>query len=65
MQQNLAALRSVIKQYTKDRQQPPQSLQDLVTAGYFRELPLDPLTNTNSSWQPVTGDGGIVDVRSN
>jgi general secretion pathway protein G len=59
---NLSAMREVIKSYTKDKNRAPQSLQDLVDAGYFREsLPFDPL---NAGWKPVIGAGGITDVRS-
>lgn len=53
---NLAAVRETIKQYVKDKQRAPMSLQELVTAGYFRELPFDPMTNSNSTWQPVIED---------
>jgi general secretion pathway protein G len=42
---NLHSLRSVIDQYTADKKKAPQTLQDLVDGGYFRELPLDPITN--------------------
>jgi general secretion pathway protein G len=50
---NLTSLRDVIRQYTKDKQRAPQSLQELVDAGYYRQLPLDPITNSDSTWQPV------------
>ena len=61
---NLASMRSVIRQYTNDYRRAPRSLQDLVVAGYFRQLPMDPMTNSNSSWQVVTSQQGITDVHS-
>jgi len=62
---NLLAMRNVIDQYTTDRKRAPQTLQDLVNAGYFRELPVDPITNSNSTWEPVVATNrGIVDVHS-
>jgi general secretion pathway protein G len=70
---NLRELRRVIDQYTADKKKAPANLQDLVDAGYFRQLPVDPLTNSNSTWQPVNDtsiaapdqtDSGIVDVHS-
>ena len=61
---NLSSIREVMKQYTKDKQRPPTSLQDLVDAGYFRELPVDPITNSNSSWKPVIENTAVTDVRS-
>ena len=66
-------LRSVIDQYTEDRQKAPQSLSDLVSAGYLRQIPVDPMTNSSSSWQVVQEDilqsvdqqePGISDVHS-
>jgi general secretion pathway protein G len=73
LRQDLFALRSVINQYTEDRQKAPQSLDDLVSAGYLRQIPVDPMTNSNSTWQVVQEDvlqsvdqqePGISDVHS-
>jgi general secretion pathway protein G len=50
LKQNLFALRSVISQYTLDKQKAPQSLSDLVTAGYFKQIPTDPMTGRNDTW---------------
>ena len=50
LKQNLFALRSVISQYTLDKQKAPQSLEDLVTAGYFKQIPTDPMTGRNDTW---------------
>src|ERR1700726_4882513 len=44
LRSNLSTLRSVISQYTLDKQKAPQSLDDLVTASYLRQLPADPMT---------------------
>ena len=73
LRDDLYTLRSVIDQYTLDKQKAPQSLQDLVEAGYLKQLPKDPFTNTQDSWVPVTDDSimspdqsqpGIIDVHS-
>jgi len=70
---NLQAMRDVIDYYIVDKRQPPQSLQQLVDAGYFRELPVDPMTESNSKWTPVLGNvvispgltaRGITDLHS-
>jgi general secretion pathway protein G len=50
LKQNLFTLRSVISQYTLDKQKAPQSLEDLVSAGYLKQLPTDPMTGRNDSW---------------
>ena len=69
---NLHSLRSVIDQYTADKKKAPQSLQDLVDGGYFKELPLDPITG-NRDWRadydtsvasPDQTETGITDVHS-
>jgi general secretion pathway protein G len=70
---NLFAMRSAIDEYTYDKQKAPQSLQDIVTQGYLREVPRDPITGTNDSWKIIMEDSGqavnstepgIFDVRS-
>ena len=42
LQSNLFTIRSVIDQYTYDKEEPPQGLQDLVDEGYLRDIPVDP-----------------------
>lgn len=73
LRQNLFSMRSVIAQYTEDKQKAPQSLDDLVQAGYLKQIPKDPITNSNSTWQVEQEDillsvnqtePGISDVHS-
>jgi len=70
---NLMTLRTVIDEYTYDKQKAPQNLQDLVTEGYLRDVPVDPMTANNTSWKLVMEDAvqsvdqtqpGIYDVHS-
>lgn len=51
LSQNLFTLRSVIDQYTMDKQKAPQSLDDIVQAGYLKQIPIDPITNSRETWQ--------------
>ena len=44
LKQNLYTLNNVIEHYRLDKGQSPQNLDDLVTAGYFHQLPVDPMT---------------------
>ena len=44
LKQNLETLRKVLEQYRLDKGQSPQSLDDLVTAGYLPKIPVDPMT---------------------
>lgn len=73
LRQNLFTLRSVIDQYSEDKQKAPQSLQDLLDAGYLKQIPTDPITNSRDTWQTVQEDilvsvdqsqPGISDVHS-
>jgi general secretion pathway protein G len=50
LKSNLHTLRILIDQYTADKLKAPQSLQDLVTAGYLREIPKDPITESAETW---------------
>ena len=55
---NLFAMRSAIDEYTYDKQKAPQSLQDLVSAGYLHDVPRDPITQNNDSWKIIMEDAG-------
>jgi len=44
LKQNLFQLNSLIEQYRLDKGQSPQSLDDIVQAGYLPKLPTDPMT---------------------
>jgi len=46
LRNNLFTLRTVIDHYTYDKEKAPQSLGDLVSSGYLKKLPLDPMTNS-------------------
>ncbi len=73
LRNDLFTLRSSIDQYTLDKQKAPQSLQDLVTGGYVKSIPKDPVTNSADTWETEMEDSlmaidqtqpGIVDVHS-
>lgn len=62
---NLHALRSAIDHYRRDRLAGPYSLEDLIEAGYLRQMPLDPITNRRDIWEAKTDDEGqIIDVET-
>ena len=73
LRQNLFTLRSLIQQYTLDKQKAPQSLEDLTSAGYLKKIPNDPSTGQpdwtvdqeeNTIDSPDQQEGGINDVHS-
>jgi general secretion pathway protein G len=71
LKDDLHKMRELIDQYSADKGKLPQSLDDLVTAGYMREIKPDPITE-NKDWVIATGDDpystqggtGITDVHS-
>lgn len=71
LRDDLFKMRSLIDQYAADKGKLPQSLDELVSAGYMRELPKDPITD-NKDWNVVTGEdpysteggSGVTDVHS-
>lgn len=73
LKSDLHTLRSAIDSYTVDKEQAPQSLEDLVQAGYLKSVPNDPMTTKNDTWITSQSDamisitetqGGISDVHS-
>ena len=73
LKNNLFTLRTVIDEYTYDKGKAPQALQDLVTEGYLRTIPMDPMTGSAESWKIIMEDAttsinqsepGIFDVKS-
>jgi general secretion pathway protein G len=56
LSQNLFTLRSVIDQYTMDKQKAPQSLEDIIQAGYLKQIPVDPITASRETWQTEQED---------
>ncbi|HEY0097840.1 MAG TPA: prepilin-type N-terminal cleavage/methylation domain-containing protein [Pyrinomonadaceae bacterium] len=71
LKDDLAQMRKLLDQYAADKGQLPQSLDDLATSGYLREVPIDPITG-EKDWNVITGQDpnsaeggqGVVDVRS-
>lgn len=73
LRNNLFTLRTMIDEYTVDKQKAPESLQDLVSGGYLRQVPQDPITVSDQTWRtvmeetPIGGSSsspGIFDVHS-
>jgi general secretion pathway protein G len=61
LRQNLFTMRSVISQYTLDKQKAPQALDDLVQAGYIKQIPNDPMT-TKPDWTVAQEDSTVMSV---
>ncbi|MGC9158695.1 MAG: type II secretion system protein [Terracidiphilus sp.] len=73
LKEDLHIMRTAIDSYTMDKEQAPQSLDDLVQSGYLRAIPIDPFTRSSDTWVTDSNDAmysldqtesGIVDVHS-
>src|SRR5579863_1031307 len=73
LKEDLHVLRAAIDSYTADKQKAPQSLDDLVSEGYMKSIPVDPMTRAADTWVTDTSDSlhsmdqtdpGIDDVHS-
>ena len=77
LKENLFTIRSCIDQFHADRGRYPASLEELVSLGYLRSLPFDPITRSTDTWvaeyPEVTEEEtereeeqgvGLIDVRS-
>ena len=71
LKDDLRKMRGLIDQFAADKGRLPQSLEELVTEGYMREVPVDPFTG-NKDWAITTGEDpnslegqtGMTDVHS-
>ena len=70
---DLFRMRDAIDQYYADKNKYPASLDALVSDGYMRQVPPDPLTQSAETWQTVpaepdpsnpTAEPGIYNVKS-
>ena len=73
LREDLYRMRDAIDQYYADKTKYPQTLQDLVTEGYLREIPKDPITNSADTWTTVpvesdpnnpSAEPGIYNIKS-
>ena len=73
LREDLHTMRTAIDSYTMDKEKAPDTLDDLVQAGYLKSIPMDPMTSSNETW--ITGmsdtmtdinetQGGMDDVHS-
>lgn len=65
---DLSVMRESLDKYYADNGQYPDTLDDLVTKKYLRKVPVDPITQSDTTWQLLPPDGGrkgaIFDVKS-
>jgi general secretion pathway protein G len=73
LREDLHTMRTAIDSYTVDKEKAPDTLDDLVQAGYLKSIPIDPMTSSSDTW--ITGQsdtmtdinetqGGMDDVHS-
>jgi general secretion pathway protein G len=64
LKQDLRTIRDSIDKFHADSGRDPTELSELVTTHYLRELPVDPVTDSATTWVPVQVDGGVRDLHS-
>ncbi|KAF3998295.1 type II secretion system protein [Glaciimonas immobilis] len=65
LQHNIRGLREAIDNYRQDLAAGPQTLDDLVSRRYLKEVPLDPVTGRRDSWVTEVDDDALIqEVRS-
>jgi general secretion pathway protein G len=73
LREDLHTMRTAIDSYTVDKEKAPDSLDDLVQAGYLKSIPKDPMTSSSDTWITNQSDtmtdinetqGGMDDVHS-
>jgi general secretion pathway protein G len=68
LKENLYQMREAISRYHADKGKYPESLEALAADKYLRKVPLDPITDSATTWLVVSPDdpqkGGVFDVRS-
>jgi general secretion pathway protein G len=73
LSEDLFRMRDAIDQYYADKNRYPASLDALVTEKYMRAIPVDPFTQSTSTWQTTLSEGdpanpsaepGVFDVKS-
>ena len=73
LKHDLFHMRDAIDQYYADKGKYPASLDALVSDGYMRKIPDDPISKSSSTWQTIpaepdpgnpSADTGIYDVKS-
>ena len=67
LEQAVNSMNDAIDRFIDDKDHSPRSLQELIVAGYLKEIPVDPVTRSNRTWLCLADDDpddGILDVVS-
>lgn len=67
LKQDLAGMRTAIDQFYRDKGKYPDTLNDLVSQRYIRSVPIDPITQSTTTWKLVpskSSDKNVFDVKS-
>lgn len=67
LKENLQVLRETFDRFYADKGRYPASLEELVSMRYLREIPIDPITESNKTWQTKGAqldEPGLADIQS-
>jgi general secretion pathway protein G len=61
LKEDLFRMRDAIDQFYADKNEYPDSLESLVSDGYLRSIPEDPMTRSATTWQTVEAEPSLDD----
>jgi general secretion pathway protein G len=68
LKENLFLVRDALQKFYGDKGKYPEALDDLVSEKYLRKIPVDPISESDQTWQTVApeGDakGNVFDLHS-
>jgi general secretion pathway protein G len=64
LRKNLERIRTALDQYYSDHGKYPSTLRELVRRGYFKKIPIDPITRRDDTWILLNSESGIQDIHS-
>ena len=64
LKEDLLLIRKTIDDYYADTNKYPPSLETLVEKKYIRKMPLDPITDSTTTWELIQEGEGISDIKS-
>lgn len=68
LQHDLSVMRDSIDKFYGDTGKYPDSLQELVSKRYLKEIPIDPITGSRSTWTIINNleatNGKVIDIKS-
>ena len=62
LKETLQQMRSSLEEYLVDKGVYPEALEDLVEGGYLRKIPVDPITDSDQTWETEVAPWMMTDL---